>query len=65
MFVYDFIIVPNLKKKTEVAVWFGDEIYTSIVQCYDLVELNNASFQKLFLWKQQFKFQGKLEIVDQ
>ena len=37
-------------KKIKVFVWFGGDIYTSIVQCYaTLVELYNASFQKLFL----------------
>ena len=32
--VYDFIIVHNFEKKIEVVVWFGGEIYTSIVQYY-------------------------------
>ena len=56
MILYSFII---LKTKVEIVVCYGGENYTSIVQCYaPLVELNDASFQNNFLWKQQVLCDG-------
>ena len=46
-------------KKIEVIVGFSGEIYTSIVQCYaPLVEKDDVSFKKNFLWKQQLLCDG-------
>ena len=57
--MYEFIIVYNFWKKIEVVVGFGGEIYTSIVQCYaPLVEINDVSFQQMFLSKQQLLCDG-------